>query len=122
MELKLLDILSLFLLGCPIVTFKSDMLEKINTLAQADREVICKALFYTVNWFIEVRFLLSLPSFLYPSFLPSFPCFLPSSFYSSSHSLFVPSSLPLPPFLFFISYCPSFLLSIIPSILSLPFS
>ncbi|XP_031562635.1 Fanconi anemia group D2 protein-like [Actinia tenebrosa] len=42
------------LLGCPLITFKFDMLEEINTLAQADREVMCKALFYTVNWFIEL--------------------------------------------------------------------
>ena len=32
------------------------MIEEIDTLDQADREVVCGTLFHTVNWFREVRF------------------------------------------------------------------
>ena len=35
------------------------MIEEIDTLDQADREVVCGTLFHTVNWFREVRFLLT---------------------------------------------------------------
>lgn len=42
------------LLGCPLITFKPDLVDKLQTLPQADRVVMCGALFYTVNWFIEV--------------------------------------------------------------------
>ena len=34
------------------------MIEEIDTLDQADREVVCGTLFHTVNWFREVRSLL----------------------------------------------------------------
>ena len=36
------------------------MIEEIDTLDQADREVVCGTLFHTVNWFREVRLLLIL--------------------------------------------------------------
>ncbi|XP_044183012.1 Fanconi anemia group D2 protein-like isoform X2 [Acropora millepora] len=42
------------LLGCPLVSIKQDILKEIETLDQADREIICGALFFTVNWFREV--------------------------------------------------------------------
>ncbi|XP_015761600.1 PREDICTED: Fanconi anemia group D2 protein homolog, partial [Acropora digitifera] len=42
------------LLGCPLVSVKQDILKEIETLDQADREIICGALFFTVNWFREV--------------------------------------------------------------------
>ncbi|XP_048586773.1 Fanconi anemia group D2 protein isoform X2 [Nematostella vectensis] len=42
------------LLGCPLVSYKADMMEQMETLTQQDRDVICSALFYTVNWFREV--------------------------------------------------------------------
>ena len=35
------------------------MIEEIDTLDQADREVVCGTLFHTVNWFREVRFSLT---------------------------------------------------------------
>ena len=34
------------------------MIEEIDTLDQADREVVCGTLFHTVNWFREVCLLL----------------------------------------------------------------
>ena len=37
-----------------MVSFKREMTEEIETLDQGDREVICGALFCTVNWFREV--------------------------------------------------------------------
>ena len=37
-----------------MVSFKQEMTEEIETLDQGDREVICGALFCTVNWFREV--------------------------------------------------------------------
>ncbi|XP_022805734.1 Fanconi anemia group D2 protein-like [Stylophora pistillata] len=42
------------LLGCPLVSFKEEMIKEISSLDQADREVICGTLFHTVNWFREV--------------------------------------------------------------------
>ncbi|RMX53291.1 hypothetical protein pdam_00015249, partial [Pocillopora damicornis] len=42
------------LLGCPLVSFKEEMIKEITSLDQADREVICGTLFHTVNWFREV--------------------------------------------------------------------
>ena len=36
------------------------MIEEIDTLDQADREVVCGTLFHTVNWFREVCLLLIL--------------------------------------------------------------
>ena len=35
------------------------MIEEIDTLDQADREVVCGTLFHTVNWFREVCLLLT---------------------------------------------------------------
>ena len=46
--------LDLFFLGCPLVSFKEEMIKEITSLDQADREVICGTLFHTVNWFREV--------------------------------------------------------------------
>ena len=43
-----------------MVSFKEEMIEEIDTLDQADREVVCGTLFHTVNWFREVRFLLTI--------------------------------------------------------------
>ena len=43
-----------------MVSFKQEMIEEIDTLDQADREVVCGTLFHTVNWFREVRLLLIL--------------------------------------------------------------
>ena len=43
-----------------MVSFKQEMLEEIDTLDQADREVVCGTLFHTVNWFREVCLLLIL--------------------------------------------------------------
>ena len=43
-----------FFLGCPLVSFKEEMIKEITSLDQADREVICGTLFHTVNWFREV--------------------------------------------------------------------
>ena len=37
-----------------MVSFKQEMTKEIETLDQGDREVICAALFCTVNWFREV--------------------------------------------------------------------
>ena len=37
-----------------MVSFKQEMTKGIETLDQGDREVICAALFCTVNWFREV--------------------------------------------------------------------
>ena len=42
-----------------MASFKEEMIEEIDTLDQADREVVCGTLFHTVNWFREVRFLLT---------------------------------------------------------------
>lgn len=42
------------LLGCPLIGMKQEILNEIETLDQADREIICGALFYTINWFREV--------------------------------------------------------------------
>lgn len=42
-----------------MVSFKEEMIEEIDTLDQADREVVCGTLFHTVNWFREVRFSLT---------------------------------------------------------------
>lgn len=42
------------LLGCPLVSFKEEMIKEITSLDQADQEVICGTLFHTVNWFREV--------------------------------------------------------------------
>lgn len=43
-----------------MVSFKEEMIEEIDTLDQADREVVCGTLFHTVNWFREVCLLLIL--------------------------------------------------------------
>ena len=43
-----------------MVSFKQEMIEEIDTLDQADREVVCGTLFHTVNWFREVCLLLIL--------------------------------------------------------------
>lgn len=43
-----------------MVSFKEEMIEEIDTLDQADREVVCGTLFHTVNWFREVRFSLTI--------------------------------------------------------------
>ena len=43
-----------FFLGCPLVSFKEEMIKEITSLDQADQEVICGTLFHTVNWFREV--------------------------------------------------------------------
>ena len=40
--------------GCPLIGMKQEILNEIETLDQADREIICGALFYTINWFREV--------------------------------------------------------------------
>ena len=47
-------IILLFLSGCPLIGFKPEMTEKLESLTQADREVICAGLCYIINWFREV--------------------------------------------------------------------
>ena len=52
--LEYVCLISFFFLGCPLVSFKEEMIKEITSLDQADREVICGTLFHTVNWFREV--------------------------------------------------------------------
>ena len=52
-----------------MVSFKEEMIEEIDTLDQADREVVCGTLFHTVNWFREVRFLLTVVCVVLSSFI-----------------------------------------------------
>ncbi|XP_078597368.1 Fanconi anemia group D2 protein-like isoform X1 [Branchiostoma floridae x Branchiostoma japonicum] len=42
------------LLGCPMYLFKEETVEKIESLSVHERELMCTALFHTLNWFREV--------------------------------------------------------------------
>ncbi|ESO88868.1 hypothetical protein LOTGIDRAFT_125515 [Lottia gigantea] len=42
------------LIGCPIYTVKRDVIDKISSLSQKEKEIICTTLFYEINWFIEM--------------------------------------------------------------------
>jgi len=42
------------LLGCPLVLFAMEALEKLNLLSSNDKELMCKTLFFAINWFREV--------------------------------------------------------------------
>eukprot|EP00795_Rhopilema_esculentum_P012561 gene12561-3256_t len=42
------------LLGCSLILFGRENLDKLNSVSTADKELICKGLFYTINWLREV--------------------------------------------------------------------
>eukprot|EP00106_Octopus_bimaculoides_P014228 XP_014781670.1 PREDICTED: Fanconi anemia group D2 protein-like [Octopus bimaculoides] len=42
------------LLGCPLCVTTSQVIEKIETVSTAEKEIICSTLFYTLNWFREI--------------------------------------------------------------------
>ncbi|XP_031424301.1 Fanconi anemia group D2 protein [Clupea harengus] len=42
------------LLGCPMILTDMDVVEKLESLSQTEREFVCSLLFYTINWFREV--------------------------------------------------------------------
>eukprot|EP00794_Sanderia_malayensis_P010920 gene10920-12080_t len=42
------------LLGCPLVMFKMDSIERFSTLDPIGKEIICSALFFSINWTREV--------------------------------------------------------------------
>lgn len=41
--------------GCPVYLPKVELYDKMLSLTQREKHVICECLFHTVNWFIEVR-------------------------------------------------------------------
>ncbi|KAI8481783.1 Fanconi anemia group D2 protein [Branchiostoma belcheri] len=42
------------LLGCPLYLFKEETVEKIESLSGHEKELMCTALFHTLNWFREI--------------------------------------------------------------------
>ncbi|CAI9740292.1 Fanconi anemia group D2 protein-like [Octopus vulgaris] len=50
------------LLGCPLCVTTSQVIEKIETMPTAEKEIICSSLFYTLNWFREIINLFSTQS------------------------------------------------------------
>ncbi|XP_072238328.1 Fanconi anemia group D2 protein [Leuresthes tenuis] len=42
------------LLGCPLILTDMDVVEKVESLSKAERELLCSLLFHTINWFREV--------------------------------------------------------------------
>ncbi|CAH1266603.1 FANCD2 [Branchiostoma lanceolatum] len=42
------------LLGCPMYLFKEEAVEKVESLSVHEKELMCAALFHTLNWFREV--------------------------------------------------------------------
>ncbi|XP_037535796.1 Fanconi anemia group D2 protein [Nematolebias whitei] len=42
------------LLGCPMILTNLDVVEKVESLSKAQRELFCSLLFHTINWFREV--------------------------------------------------------------------
>ncbi|KAG8007845.1 Fanconi anemia group D2 protein [Nibea albiflora] len=42
------------LLGCPLILTDMDVVEKMESLAKAEKEFLCTLLFHTINWFREI--------------------------------------------------------------------
>lgn len=42
------------LAGCPLILTDMEVVEKVDSLSKAERELLCSLLFYTINWFREV--------------------------------------------------------------------
>ncbi|KAJ8047067.1 Fanconi anemia group D2 protein [Holothuria leucospilota] len=42
------------LLGCPLYSFKHEILEKLESLSRSEKELACSCLFVALNWFREV--------------------------------------------------------------------
>lgn len=43
-----------FPVGCPVYLTKEEVYDKFEPLSQKEKDIILSAMFYTVNWFIEV--------------------------------------------------------------------
>jgi hypothetical protein len=44
-------------LGCPVVMPQSILSDKMESLSQQEKEVICASVIYCINWMLEVRFM-----------------------------------------------------------------